>query len=280
MRLTDRLHQLTFPFTVVTPGGPAHRFVNAFIVEDAAGLALIDAGVRGSTDAVFSYLHELRRSPGDVKQLLLTHAHPDHIGGAQSLCAACHCEVLIAAAERAWVEDTARQNRERPVPGFDALVEGPVKVDGELVDRQRLSLGSAVVEVLAAPGHSPGSCAFFFRGEGVLVTGDALPVPGDMPIYDDFTQAVRSLERLRALEGVELLLESWREPEVDPRRRFTEARAWFDELDAAVRAVHAQRGPVEPMELTREVVAALKLPPFAANPLVARSLASHFVRAG
>ena len=42
-----------------------------------------------------------------------------------------------------------------------------------------------------------------------------------------------------------------------------------------MRGVRAQRGPIPPMELTREVVARLKLPPFAANPLVARSLASH-----
>jgi hydroxyacylglutathione hydrolase len=275
VRLTDSVHQLTFPFTVVTPAGPAPRFVNAFLVEGAAGLTLIDAGVRDSCPAILDTVRKLGRRPEDLKTLLLTHAHPDHLGGAQALCAACRCQVHLAAAERAWAEDTARQKRERPVPGFDELVEGPVRVDGELHDRQRLAVGAGELEVLAAPGHSPGSCAFFLAGEGVLVTGDALPVPGDMPIYDDYPQAVASLQRLQRLEGVALLLESWRAPERSPPRRFAEAQAWFDELDEAVRAVRRQRGPVESMELTREVVARLELPAFAANPLVARSLASH-----
>ena len=63
MRLSDHLHQLTFPFTVMTPQGPAPRFVNAFLVDDAEGVTLIDAGVRGSSQAILSYLGERRSRP-------------------------------------------------------------------------------------------------------------------------------------------------------------------------------------------------------------------------
>jgi hypothetical protein len=70
-------------------------------------------------------------------------------------------------------------------------------------------------------------------------------------------------------------VESWREPESTPERRFAQARAWLDQVDEAVREVRGRLGIPEPMALTREVVARLGLPPFAANPLVARSLASH-----
>jgi hydroxyacylglutathione hydrolase len=83
------------------------------------------------------------------------------------------------------------------------------------------------------------------------------------------------VERLSRVPGVDLLVESWRVPQTTPHWRFSEARAWLEEIDTVVREVRAERGLVEGMDLTREVVERLRLPPFAANPLVARSLASH-----
>jgi mRNA degradation ribonuclease J1/J2 len=53
---------------------------NAFLIEDDEGLTLIDAGFPGKEAAVFGAIRELGRSPDQLKHLIFTHGHPDHIG--------------------------------------------------------------------------------------------------------------------------------------------------------------------------------------------------------
>jgi hypothetical protein len=71
------------------------------------------------------------------------------------------------------------------------------------------------------------------------------------------------------------LLEAWSAPDSTvPAARFAAAVAWLHAVDAAVHRV-ASENPADAMALCRQVVAQLGLPAPAANPLVARSLASH-----
>ena len=60
-------------------------FANAFLIEGDNGLTLIDAGFRGKESAVFGAIRELGRLPNQLKHLLFTHAHPDHIGSAAAI---------------------------------------------------------------------------------------------------------------------------------------------------------------------------------------------------
>jgi len=55
-------------------------FANAFLIEGDDGLALIDAGFPHKESAVFDAIRGLGRSPDQLKHLVFTHAHPDHIG--------------------------------------------------------------------------------------------------------------------------------------------------------------------------------------------------------
>jgi glyoxylase-like metal-dependent hydrolase (beta-lactamase superfamily II) len=274
MQISETIHALTIPFTVPTPAGPVARSVTVYLL-CGAEVTLLDSGVAGSETIILAYLQEIGRG-GDLARLLLTHSHPDHIGAARALQAATGCAVCAPALERAWVEDVERQARERPVPGFATLVGGPVRVDRVVSAGEILELGGGLqLEALAAPGHSSGSTAYFLRAQGALFTGDALPLPHDLPIYDDYRTSLATLTRLAALDGVERLLEAWCAPDATaPAGRFAAAAAWLQEVDAAVQ--HAAAGdPADAMELCRRVVAQLGLPAPAANPLVARSLASH-----
>src|SRR6201998_752725 len=58
---------------------------NAFLVEGADGLALIDTGFARKEAAVFETIRGLSRSPRELKHLILTHGHPDHIGSAAAI---------------------------------------------------------------------------------------------------------------------------------------------------------------------------------------------------
>ena len=60
-------------------------FANAFLIEGDNELALIDAGYPHKEAAVFEAIRGLGRSPDQLKHLVFTHAHPDHIGSAAAI---------------------------------------------------------------------------------------------------------------------------------------------------------------------------------------------------
>lgn len=273
MQISSLIHAVRIPFTVPTPLGTIERFVYVYLV-CGEKVTLIDSGVAGSEAVIFGYLESMGRKK-EINRLLLTHSHPDHIGAARAIRAATGCPVLAGEIERSWIEDTEKQARERPVPGFGTLVGGSVALDRVLVAGELLDLGGGLtLEVIATPGHSAGSLSFFLREEGALFTGDAVPVPGDLPIYDDYRTSVATLEWLQRLDGVGLLLEAWQEPRpADTGDRLAAGTSWLHEVDAAIRQMLTR--DQDDMGLCRDVVAKLGLSPLAVNPLVARSLRSH-----
>jgi len=277
MRVTPLVHALRIPFEVpIVPGVKVPRFVYAYLVVGRR-IVVIDSGVRGSERAILDYLETLGRTPADISMLILTHSHPDHLGAAQALRNASGLQVLAHPAERAWIEDLQFQERERSVPGFASLACDNVELDHMLDDGDVVDCDDMQLRVLHTPGHSPGSISLYMEKEGVLWTGDAIPQPGGMPIYDDAVASVRSLMRLRTLAGVDVLLQSWDEP-----IRGEAVRQTIDDGLAYVRRVHdvtlrlaATEGSADLPGLCSKVVAELGLPPFAPNLLVARTLAAH-----
>jgi glyoxylase-like metal-dependent hydrolase (beta-lactamase superfamily II) len=152
-----------------------------------------------------------------------------------------------------------------------------VPVARELGDGERLRFaGLPELTVLATPGHSRGSLALWAKQEGWLLGGDAVPVPGELPIFDDYPAALASVERLRAC-APGLLLSSWQEEThgAEVERRLAVATEWLRQLKEAAQTAAAQvANDPDPLALCRLVAPRLGLPPAAVNPLVARSLAA------
>lgn len=225
-----------------------------------------------------AWLSQLGRSLGEVSTLLLTHSHPDHIGAAAAIQSASGCRVLIHGSERSWLENVDLQRQQRPVPGFDTLVGGSARVTATIAEGDRLVLDNGLaLDVLHTPGHSAGSVSFWIENQRLLISGDAVIGPCDLPLYDDYRQCAASIERLAALEGCEVLLSSWDEPKRGEAvgQRFQEGRGYLRRIDEAVRKAATVQKQVNPMGLCREVVQELGLPPVAVNPLVAKALMSH-----
>jgi len=279
MQITPSIHALRHPFSIpAAPGIVLDRCVYSFIIFGET-ITLIDTGVAGCEKAIFETIRSAGRDPSETALIILTHAHPDHIGAARAIREATGCSIAAHPAERAWIEDVERQNRERPVPGFASLVGGSVPVDHELEDGDGIEPdGSRTVDlqVLHVPGHSPGSIALFMESEGALFSGDAIPVPGDLPVYDDALLSARSVQRLRGLAGIRVLLSAWDEP-----RKEGEAYLQMDRAAEYLRTIHeavragAETDSPDIMELTRKTAAALGLPPQAVNPLLARTFAAN-----
>lgn len=277
MQISDHIHALKIPFQIAGPSGKRiDRFVYVFLIYGEK-ICLVDSGVAGSEEIIFQYLKDTGRSPQEISMLILTHAHPDHIGSAAAIKRITGCTVAAHASERAWIEDVALQAKERPVPGFFDLVGGSVKVDRALKEGDKLTLDVCHdLRVLHTPGHSCGSISLWIAKEGALITADAIPIAGEMPIYQDILASVRSVQRLAAIPDIKLLLAAWDEPRPgeDAYRIMDEGLRYLQRIHSSVlRAATADPALVEQdfMQLCRKVLADLGLDQIMANPLVAAS---------
>lgn len=279
MQLPDSIDAIRHPFSIpVAPGIVLDRFVYSFIIYDE-DITLVDTGVAGCEERIFEDVISAGRDPSEIEQIILTHSHPDHIGGALAVQKRTGCSILAHSAEREWIENVDIQNRERPVPGFDSLVGGSVKLDrilsdGDIVDPE--GSGSPKMRVIHTPGHSSGSISLFMQSTGALFSGDAIPVSGDLPVYDDALASVRSIKRLLELPGIRFLFQSWEEPKDGPEAYSGMERAlqYLQIIHETVTGI-ADAGIHDPVELTRKAAEALNLPPQAVSPLLARTFASN-----
>ncbi len=277
MQITKNVHALRIPLQIqVGPNMKVDRFVYVYLIYTDR-IWLIDTGVAAAEPMIVDHIRKSRKSVTDIAGIILTHAHPDHIGSAKELQEASGCLVAAHSAERSWIEDVDLQSRERPVPGFHSLVSGSVKVDRILKEGDVVDAGkNDRLEVIETPGHSNGSISLLLREQGILFSGDAVPVPGEMPIYEDAAASAASIGKLKATRGISFLLSSWDEPR--------EKSSAYDSLDRGalyLERIHeavlkfGDQGSENPVAFCAPILRELGLPSAMANPLVARSFLSN-----
>ena len=214
----------------VAPG--VHRLgnelINYYVVEADGGLLLVDAGLPGFYDQLVDFLRSRRRTVADLDAVLLTHAHPDHVGIAERVRQA-GVPVLVHEADA----DQARTGKSHPREGnmlpymrhralwrllITAARRGGLKTT-KVAEVSTFGEGELDVpgrpRAIHTPGHSPGHVVFSFPQQGALLAGDALctynpltgrPGPQLMPGAFAWSndRAMESLSRLEDLEGVVL----------------------------------------------------------------------------
>jgi glyoxylase-like metal-dependent hydrolase (beta-lactamase superfamily II) len=279
MKVSPHIHLLKIPFKIpISADLQIDRFVNIFIVEGDQ-ICLVDTGVAGSEKIIFEYLEKIGRKPEDIKHVLLTHTHPDHMGALKTIKEHTGCKVYVHAAEKKWLENSAQQFSDRPVPGFQTLVAGSCNADYLVEDEQVLNLGRDLVfKTIHCPGHSAGSVAYLHQQDNALFTGDIIPVRYDIPIYDDYQQSLKSLEKIENMPFPEHLYSS-----LDADRHEDEVEeiisAGFEilyEVHAAFLDVYRNFPETELAGITKAVLEKLNLPSKFINPLFMRGLKSHF----
>jgi glyoxylase-like metal-dependent hydrolase (beta-lactamase superfamily II) len=211
MQITEHVHAIKIPFQLtISPTIKLDRFVYVYLIYGKE-ICLIDSGVASSESVILDYISRTGRNPDEISTIVQTHSHPDHIGATRAVKAASDCLVAAHKNAKSWIEDVELQFRERPVPGFHSLVGGSVKVDRILEDGDALDLGDGLrLEVIHTPGHSGDSISLLLPEDGVLFSGDAIPLAGSIPVYEDALALAKSIEKLRSVEGIKVLLEECR----------------------------------------------------------------------
>ena len=185
---------------------------NAVLLDDGPDLVLIDAGFPGKADRVLDAVAKLGREPGDLKHLVLTHGHPDHIGSAPDLIRATGARTYMHAADVPLAENGGPFRPMTPAPGlirrialrlvFDqnARTE-PFGIDQHIADGETLPLAGGL-RVIHAPGHSLGQVALLWRGTRLLIAADVfvnILGVGDPIGFEDEAEGRRSQRKLTAL---------------------------------------------------------------------------------
>jgi glyoxylase-like metal-dependent hydrolase (beta-lactamase superfamily II) len=176
------------PMEHVIPAGalgpePVKLDVRAYLVPHESGLVLVDTGMDASGQALDLALAQCGASWTDVSHLVITHAHPDHVGAV----------------------DHVRQ----VAPGA-SLLAGPEEAIPEV---QPLSDGGVVgsLRAFATPGHTPGHLSLLDESRGVVLVGDCVgTADGELAraperFTADPEQAEQSLHRLLVLRGARML---------------------------------------------------------------------------
>ena len=159
---------------------PVHRLFTrvgrSFLVEHRGVLSLVDAGTEKDPPRILRALEKLGRKPEDVKQILISHGHGDHAGGAKEMHELTGAPVFAGAGDRDVIAGRAPYppamaiwaralytNRLKDYPRFE--------IDHALNDRTEVEGG---LEMIPAPGHTDGHMAVWAPDLKALFLGDSV----------------------------------------------------------------------------------------------------------
>lgn len=164
-------------------------FTNWYIVEAEDGLTVVDAGVPTSWGSLQQALRRLQRDQSEIRALVLTHAHFDHIGMAERMRRELDIPVWVHEDDLPLARRPRRFSHERrrapyyatqvrALPIVAALIRNRAYWPTPVRELRRYRTGPLEVpgspRVLFTPGHTLGHCSLHFPDRDAVIAGDAI----------------------------------------------------------------------------------------------------------
>ncbi len=154
------------------------HFVNAYLVREDDGLTLVDTTM--GSHAADDLLKAARDAGGEIRRIVLTHGHGDHVGGVDALKQRLGDAVQVLMPELDARILAGEKVVDGKLPGSWPKVE--TVPDGRINDGDRV--GS--LQVVASPGHTPGHVALIDTRAGTLIAGDVFTSYGNVSVSNHF----------------------------------------------------------------------------------------------
>ena len=148
----------------ILPVGPLQ--CNCSVIGDEStheGL-VIDPG-----DNIEDVVSIVRKHNLQIKQIVITHAHIDHVGGAMQLRAATGAPILLNQNDYALLKMLDAQ-----AAWIGVAPPGRVEIDHSVAQADSIKTGSLSADVIHTPGHTEGSICLYFPAEKKLIAGDTI----------------------------------------------------------------------------------------------------------
>jgi glyoxylase-like metal-dependent hydrolase (beta-lactamase superfamily II) len=167
-----------------------HAYVNCYLIEDDSGVTIVDTAFPGTWPHMLQALPAIGRTHADVRAIVLTHAHFDHLGFAARAQTEWAVPVIAHPAEGYIARHPYRYAHEKSrllyplrytaaIPGLAAMVAaGATRVPGihlnDVIEEGAVLDVPGHPQVVFSPGHTFGHCALHLPARDALLTGDAL----------------------------------------------------------------------------------------------------------
>jgi len=185
--------------------------ISSYLIVTSAGLILVDTGSITMADSIPASIKKLGFDPANLKYILSTHAHFDHVEGHAKIVKATGAKVVALGADA----EALAQGVDKSALGF--LGWEPVKVDRVIKDGETVELGGVTMRAMALPGHTPGGTSWFTqvtdggRTYNVMFFVSLTPNAGidivNNPRHPNVIQdTARSIQKVHALAKPDIVL--------------------------------------------------------------------------
>ncbi len=235
-------------------------FTSVYLFDDDEP-TLVDSGTKATAETVVSALRDLDVPPESIENLVLSHVHADHSGGAGSLLeyapeanvyihemTAPHLvdpSGLIESSKRAMGEHFVSMGEQLPVPESNIV---PVSNEGTRID-----IGANTLELVYAPGHSPDHFAVWnperrlcFAAEclgGYLEAAEQWVPPSTLPNFD-IEASEKAIDRVEALDPELIIFPHFGVWPGEPEHAFETARRELHRFDDRIMELYESTGSV------------------------------------